>query len=271
MAIINLCYGTGNVRGVPYTDYVFTASQAWAIPVDAVAIQACAISAGGTGGNHPRANDSQGGGSGAGSGRITNGAKTAWPAGNLTVTVPSAGSGGNASVSGGGIATVTATGGGHGAGGVGANTTPGAAGGDGGAGGGGGAGGLFTATSTQGANGWGGNGHNSTGSEGVWGGLNGGNGGAYGGPNGPVGVRERAVTTQGAAVFKPFGDNSVPVYLLAYGGDGAPRSGNPPAGYGGGMNALSGTGYGQGGNGGSFNVNPTAGGQGVVVIRVFWE
>jgi len=276
---INPPLSPGNTRGVPFTDYVFTSSQAWAVPWDAVALRVCTIGAGGTGGA-VGPNGASGGG--AGSGFIANGAKADYygtPAA-LSITVPAAGSGGAASVTGAGFATVSAAGGGHGAQGVGNNQGTGAsggAGGAGGAGGGGGAGGLFTATHQFGNQGQGGNGHNSSGSAGSYNTNNGGNGGAYGGPNGPTN-HSQAISTQAQSVFRPFGDTSVPIFLYAAGGNAAAGAWSVTthaAGCGGTMASLpSGSGYGRGGYGMGSSENWrvfTPQGQGAVVIRAFWE
>ena len=278
--VLNMPMGRANAHETAYTDYLFEASGFFEIPWDAVAVQACAISAGGNGGaGAVRLSTSYGGQSGAGgaSGDIVNTPKIHGPAGNVVVVVGAPG-GGNSSINGAGI-DITAIGGENGHPGLpnANNSAPTNRGGDGAVGGGGGSGSAATNPDAQPfyPRGRGGNGRNSMGSDGTWvANARGGHGGAFGGPNGG-GPNVAAVSTQPKSVFCPFGDISLPWSLEPKGGDGG-LGGGLGGTYDGWTNThLFGRG-GNGGNGRDYNdpgpaIQGTQGTQGACFIRVFWE
>ena len=280
-------------HGAEYVDYYFTSSGAFTVPAWMEKFEVSIMSGGGSGSG----GSSGHGGNGGGSGYIFNSDITGsvFPGGSWPIAVGAGGAstnarcgqaGGNSAygdyVVGGGQPGNLDSGAryGHGCGGDG--------------GGGGGGGGAATNGGSQSLSGAGGNGNNTTGGQGYSStyGVSGGTGGGFFGTNGITGKGQTwGGTNKEAGVgcnsneYYCFRDPGTQRFLNAKGGDGGfSNKGDTPSGGGwGGMpgndasgRALSGTGYGTGGNGANNDYHQSsseqyswAGASGIVAVRVW--
>ena len=287
-----------------YTYYAYSSNTTFAVPTWAERVDLCCIGAGGPGSAVGGGYDQYGGGGG-GAGYINNLLNASVRAGeSLAISVGQSvvgSNGGTTTISKAGSALLNAAGGKTGRTFTGndywqhwqrdPSNVDARSGGDGMAGG--GSGGCGTAAEANGA--YARPGGAGTDTLGGWGlcseyGITGANGGSYKGANGADatgyawGYWNKTAAAVGANCddYYPFGDRNCGYYAAARGGNGGAGKGTGTPGGGGwgavpGADAtdaaLRGTGYGAGGNGGSYGdpspSAPTAGGSGLALVRVW--